>query len=128
MSSLGIPKRILEIAKFGIYVTIPLVMMNIFANNSENIQRFMGNVTFFFPYYIEYPPEVEQPPSPEELRMRAQEFRAREDCCYANVQLVIASIIGFQLRVLVILFEGRRKRTLQVYKFQPLGAIDWICL
>lgn len=45
MSNVGTAKGILEIAKFGIYVTIPIVLMYTFANNSKNIQRFMGNVS-----------------------------------------------------------------------------------
>ncbi|GMN46819.1 hypothetical protein TIFTF001_016019 [Ficus carica] len=43
MSSLGTSKGILEIAKFGVYVTIPIVLMYNFANNRENLQKFMGN-------------------------------------------------------------------------------------
>lgn len=45
MSSLGTSKGILEIAKFGIYVGVPIFLMSTFANNSKNMQRFMGNVT-----------------------------------------------------------------------------------
>ncbi|KAI4317926.1 hypothetical protein L6164_025752 [Bauhinia variegata] len=75
MSSLGTSKGILEIAKFGIYVTVPMVLMYTFANNSKNLQRFMGNKS-----YIVYPPEAERPPSPEELRARARELaQARKD-------------------------------------------------
>ena len=44
MSSLGTSKGILEIAKFGVYVTVPIVLMYTFANNPKNIQKFMGNV------------------------------------------------------------------------------------
>lgn len=45
MSSVGTSKGILEIAKFGIYVTIPVVLMYAYANNTKNLQKFMGNVT-----------------------------------------------------------------------------------
>ncbi|XWS13753.1 hypothetical protein CRYUN_Cryun36dG0065300 [Craigia yunnanensis] len=44
MSSLGTSKGVLEIAKFGIYVTIPIVLMYTFANNTKNLQKFMGNL------------------------------------------------------------------------------------
>ncbi|KAJ6771682.1 hypothetical protein OIU74_018009 [Salix koriyanagi] len=44
MSSLGTSKGILEIAKFGVYVTVPIVLMYAFANNTKNLQKFMGNV------------------------------------------------------------------------------------
>jgi hypothetical protein len=44
MSSLGTSKGILEIAKFGVYVTVPVVLMYAFANNTKNLQKFMGNV------------------------------------------------------------------------------------
>ncbi|KAJ6903560.1 hypothetical protein NC651_020901 [Populus alba x Populus x berolinensis] len=43
MSSLGTSKGILEIAKFGVYVTVPIVLMYSFANNTNNLQKFMGN-------------------------------------------------------------------------------------
>ncbi|KAJ6356542.1 hypothetical protein OIU78_004605, partial [Salix suchowensis] len=43
MSSLGTSKGILEIAKFGVYVTVPIVLMYAFANNTKNLQKFMGN-------------------------------------------------------------------------------------
>ncbi|KAJ6312899.1 hypothetical protein OIU77_014425 [Salix suchowensis] len=44
MSSLGTSKGILEIAKFSVYVTVPIVLMYAFANNTKNLQKFMGNV------------------------------------------------------------------------------------
>ncbi|CAL5416257.1 unnamed protein product [Camellia sinensis] len=43
MSSLGTSKGILEIVKFGVYVTVPIGLMYFFANNTKNIQKFMGN-------------------------------------------------------------------------------------
>ncbi|KAJ4847106.1 hypothetical protein Tsubulata_040640 [Turnera subulata] len=43
MSSLGSSKGILEIAKFGVYVTVPIILMYTFANNTKNLQRFMGS-------------------------------------------------------------------------------------
>lgn len=48
MSSLGTSKGVLEIAKFGIYVSVPIVLMYAFANNTKNLQKFMGNVSPFF--------------------------------------------------------------------------------
>ncbi|XP_028784185.1 uncharacterized protein LOC114746554 [Neltuma alba] len=74
MSSLGTSKGILEIAKFGIYVSVPIVLMYAFANNSKNLQRFMGNRS-----YIEYPPEAPRPPSPEELREMARELARKSN-------------------------------------------------
>ncbi|KAK8548596.1 hypothetical protein V6N12_061507 [Hibiscus sabdariffa] len=44
MSSLGTSKGVLEIAKFGLYVTIPMVLMYTFAKNTKNLQKFMGNL------------------------------------------------------------------------------------
>jgi len=57
MSSLGTSKGILEIAKFGVYVTVPIVLMYSFANNTNNLQKFMGNVCIndteiFFPFFL----------------------------------------------------------------------------
>ncbi|KAF9618648.1 hypothetical protein IFM89_002343 [Coptis chinensis] len=63
MSSLGTSKGILEIAKFGIYVSVPIVLMYYFANNTKNMHKFMGNRS-----YVVYPPEALRPPSPEEMR------------------------------------------------------------
>uniref|UniRef100_A0A2P2Q9X3 Uncharacterized protein LOC105632072 n=1 Tax=Rhizophora mucronata TaxID=61149 RepID=A0A2P2Q9X3_RHIMU len=72
MSSLGTGKGILEIAKFGVYVAVPIILMYTFANNTKNLQKFMGNRS-----YIVYPPEGPRPPSPEELREMARQL-ARE--------------------------------------------------
>ena len=46
MSSLGAGKGLLEVGKFAIYVSIPIVLMYTFANNSKNLHRFMGGVSF----------------------------------------------------------------------------------
>ncbi|KAK9182712.1 hypothetical protein WN944_025858 [Citrus x changshan-huyou] len=73
MSALGTSKGILEIAKFGIYVGVPIFLMYTFANNTKNIQKFMGNVSLTRSY-VEYPPEGPRPPSPEELREMAREL------------------------------------------------------
>nr|POE87048.1 hypothetical protein CFP56_39425 [Quercus suber] len=74
MSSLGTSKGILEIAKFGVYVTIPIVLMYTFANNTKNLQKFMGNRS-----YVVYPSEAERPPSPEELREMARELARKNN-------------------------------------------------
>ncbi|KAJ0091908.1 hypothetical protein Patl1_25259 [Pistacia atlantica] len=42
MSSLGTSKGILEIAKFGLYVSVPIFLMYTFANNTKNIQKGYG--------------------------------------------------------------------------------------
>ncbi|XP_058086139.1 uncharacterized protein LOC131233448 [Magnolia sinica] len=70
MSSLGTSKGILEIVKFGLYVSIPITLMYTFANNSDNLKKIMGNRS-----YVVYPPEGPRPPSPEELREMAREMR-----------------------------------------------------
>ncbi|KAB2039968.1 hypothetical protein ERO13_D02G041800v2 [Gossypium hirsutum] len=74
MSSLGTSKGVLEIAKFGLYVTIPIVLMYTFANNTKNLQKFMGNRS-----YVVYPPEGPRPPSPEELREMARELARKKN-------------------------------------------------
>ncbi|KAK4746714.1 hypothetical protein SAY87_025751 [Trapa incisa] len=74
MSSVGTSKGILEIAKFGLYVAIPIVLMYTFANNTKNLRKFMGNKA-----YIVYPPEGPRPPSPEELREMAREMARKRD-------------------------------------------------
>ncbi|KAL3727115.1 uncharacterized protein LOC120286554 [Eucalyptus grandis] len=74
MSSIGTSKGILEIAKFGVYVTVPIVLMYAFANNSKNLQKFMGTKS-----YVVYPPEGPRPPSPEELREMAREIARKRN-------------------------------------------------
>lgn len=46
MSSLGTSKGVLEIAKFAVYVTVPIGLMYFFASNTKNLQKVMGNVSF----------------------------------------------------------------------------------
>ncbi|KAA8527688.1 hypothetical protein F0562_035443 [Nyssa sinensis] len=74
MSSLGTSKGILEIAKFAVYVSVPIGLMYFFANNTKNIQRVMGNRS-----YVVYPPEGPRPPSPEELREMAREIARKNN-------------------------------------------------
>ncbi|KAL9364304.1 hypothetical protein Peur_042177 [Populus x canadensis] len=74
MSSLGTSKGILEIAKFGVYVTVPIVLMYSFANNTNNLQKFMGNRS-----YIVFPSNTVRPPSPEEMRERARALGRGKD-------------------------------------------------
>ncbi|XP_057776868.1 uncharacterized protein LOC130995554 [Salvia miltiorrhiza] len=69
MSSLGTSKGVLEIAKFALYVTVPIGMMYFFASNTKNLQKVMGNRN-----YVVYPPEAPRPPSPEEMREMAREI------------------------------------------------------
>ncbi|XP_050889819.1 uncharacterized protein LOC127095129 [Lathyrus oleraceus] len=46
MSSLGTSKGILEIAKFGVYVTVPIVLMYVYANNTDNtLHKFIRKKT-----------------------------------------------------------------------------------
>ncbi|TXG72158.1 hypothetical protein EZV62_000737 [Acer yangbiense] len=84
MSSLGTSKGILEIAKFGLYVSVPIFLMYTFANNTKNLQKIMGNVTLslsltLYRSYVVYPPEAPRPPSPEELREMARELARKRD-------------------------------------------------
>ncbi|XP_020520130.1 uncharacterized protein LOC18429550 isoform X2 [Amborella trichopoda] len=67
MSSIGTAKGLLEIAKFGLYVTIPIILMYNFAYDTKNLQRIMGNRS-----YVVYPPEGPRPPPPEEIREMAR--------------------------------------------------------
>ena len=50
MSSLGTSKGVLEIAKFAVYVSVPIGLMYFYANNTKNLQKFMGNVFAFYPF------------------------------------------------------------------------------
>ncbi|KAF3496993.1 hypothetical protein DY000_02053759 [Brassica cretica] len=74
MSAVGTSKGILEIAKFGFYVAVPIGLMYTFANNSTNIKKFMGNRS-----YVVYPEEAPRPPSPEELREMARELARKKN-------------------------------------------------
>ncbi|KAJ0982433.1 hypothetical protein J5N97_010688 [Dioscorea zingiberensis] len=69
MSSLGTSKGILEIAKFAIYVAVPVALTYAVATDSKTIHKLMG-----FRSYVVYPPEGPRPPPPEELRERAREL------------------------------------------------------
>ncbi|KAL4559096.1 hypothetical protein LXL04_031229 [Taraxacum kok-saghyz] len=69
MTSLGTSKGVLEIAKFAVYVTVPIGLMYFFANNTKNLNKFMGAKE-----YVVYPPEGPRPQSPEELREMAWEM------------------------------------------------------
>ncbi|KAJ7557403.1 hypothetical protein O6H91_05G125400 [Diphasiastrum complanatum] len=62
MSAVGTRKGLLEVFKFGCYVSIPIFMMVVFANNSGNLEKVIKNRS-----YVVYPPEGPRPPSPEEI-------------------------------------------------------------
>lgn len=47
MSSIGTSKGVLEIAKFAVYVSVPISLMYLFANNNKNLQKIMGHVSIF---------------------------------------------------------------------------------
>ncbi|XP_078434963.1 uncharacterized protein LOC144705962 [Wolffia australiana] len=72
MSSVGTSKGILEIAKFAIYVAVPIGLTYSVATNSKTLQKLMG-----FRSYVVYPPEGPRPPSPEELREMAREMAVK---------------------------------------------------
>ncbi|KAM7280752.1 hypothetical protein ACFE04_007886 [Oxalis oulophora] len=69
MSNIGTSKGILEIFKFGVYVSVPIVLMYTFANNSKNLQKFMGNRS-----YVVYPEHTEPILTNEEVREGAREL------------------------------------------------------
>ncbi|XP_074276432.1 uncharacterized protein LOC141600143 [Silene latifolia] len=73
MSSLGAGKGLLEVGKFAVYVTVPIVLMYAFANNTKNLQKLGGR------NYVVYPPEGPRPPSPEEMREMARELARKRD-------------------------------------------------
>nr|GMD77720.1 protein PET100 [Ipomoea batatas] len=52
MSSVGTSKGLLEVAKFAVYVTVPIGLMYFFANNTKNLQKFMGTVNLSFYRYF----------------------------------------------------------------------------
>ncbi|PKA61413.1 hypothetical protein AXF42_Ash014330 [Apostasia shenzhenica] len=69
MSSLGTARGILEIAKFAVYVTVPVVLTYAVATDAGAVHKLMG-----FKPYVVYPPEGPRPPPPEELREMAREL------------------------------------------------------
>ncbi|CAL5196163.1 unnamed protein product [Lathyrus oleraceus] len=75
MSSLGTSKVILEITKFGVYVTVPIVLMYVYASNTDNtLHKFIGKKS-----YVEYPKDIQKPPPPEELREMAREITRKRN-------------------------------------------------
>ncbi|KAI5421599.1 hypothetical protein KIW84_045141 [Lathyrus oleraceus] len=101
MSSLGTSKGILEIAKFGVYVTVPIVLMYVYASNTDNtLHKFIGKgyatsrfelaskqsssklhflVIMLQKSYVEYPKDTQKPPPPEELREMAREIARKRN-------------------------------------------------
>ncbi|CAL1411231.1 unnamed protein product [Linum trigynum] len=71
MSNIGVAKGILEVAKFAVYVSVPVFLMS-FAADTKFMNKLTGKRD-----YIVYPPEAERPQSPEELREMARQL-ARE--------------------------------------------------
>ncbi|XP_020590848.1 uncharacterized protein LOC110031791 [Phalaenopsis equestris] len=69
MSSIGPAKWILEMAKFAVYVTVPVALTYAFVTDSGTLHKLMG-----FKPYVVYPPEGPPPPSPEELREMARQM------------------------------------------------------
>ncbi|XP_009601637.1 uncharacterized protein [Nicotiana tomentosiformis] len=74
MSSVGTSKGVLEIAKFAVYVSVPISLMYLFANNNKNLQKIMGHRE-----YVVYPQESVRPQSPEELREMAKEIARKRE-------------------------------------------------
>ena len=48
MSATGTKKGILEVFKFACYVGIPISMMSVFANNPDNLEKVIRNVSTMF--------------------------------------------------------------------------------
>lgn len=48
MSSLGTSKGILEIAKFGVYVSVPVALTYLVATDSKTLKKLMGLVRRFY--------------------------------------------------------------------------------
>jgi len=48
MSSLGTSKGILEIAKFGVYVSVPVALTYLVATDSKTLKKLMGLVRSFY--------------------------------------------------------------------------------
>ncbi|CAN1156942.1 hypothetical protein LINPERPRIM_LOCUS27944 [Linum perenne] len=71
MSNVGFSKGVLEVAKFAVYVSVPVFLMS-FAADTKFLHKLTGKAD-----YVVYPPEAERPPSPEELREMARQL-ARE--------------------------------------------------
>ncbi|CAA7396576.1 unnamed protein product [Spirodela intermedia] len=74
MSAVGTSKGILEIAKFAIYVAVPIGLTYAVATNSKTLQKLMG-----YRSYVVYPPEGPRPPPPEELREMAREMARKNN-------------------------------------------------
>ncbi|KAG6555287.1 hypothetical protein Mapa_003330 [Marchantia paleacea] len=63
MSAVGAKKGVLEVFKFGCYISIPILMMSAFAYDPQNLERIIRNRS-----YVVYPPEGPRPPTGEEMR------------------------------------------------------------
>ncbi|CAM6128025.1 unnamed protein product [Calypogeia fissa] len=63
MSAVRSRKGALEVFKFGCYVTIPIVMMAVFAYAPKNLEKIIRNRA-----YVVYPPEGPRPPTGDEIR------------------------------------------------------------
>ncbi|KAI5397384.1 uncharacterized protein LOC127092984 [Lathyrus oleraceus] len=75
MLSLGTSKGILEIVKFGVYVTVPIVLMYVYVSNTDNtLHKFIEKKS-----YVEYPKDTQKPPPPEELREMAREIARKRN-------------------------------------------------
>ncbi|RAL38479.1 unnamed protein product [Cuscuta campestris] len=74
MSSVGTSKGLLEVAKFAVYVSVPIGLMYFFANNTKNLQKLMGTRQ-----YVVYPPEGPRPPTQEEIREMGRELARKRE-------------------------------------------------
>ncbi|KAL6767851.1 hypothetical protein ACKKBF_B36865 [Auxenochlorella protothecoides x Auxenochlorella symbiontica] len=53
----------LELFKFGVYVTIPVLLVGAIVYRPENLEAIIRNRS-----YVVYPPEAPRPPSAEQLQ------------------------------------------------------------
>lgn len=49
MSAVGAKKGVLEVFKFGCYISIPILMMSAFAYDPQNLERIIRNVSSAIP-------------------------------------------------------------------------------
>ncbi|CAN1128940.1 hypothetical protein LINPERPRIM_LOCUS17151 [Linum perenne] len=68
MSNIGVANVVVEVAKFAVYVSVPVFLMS-FAADAKFLHKLTGKRE-----YIVYPAEAERPPSPEELRDNARQL------------------------------------------------------
>ncbi|KAM7278000.1 hypothetical protein ACFE04_005134 [Oxalis oulophora] len=91
MSNIGTSKGILELFKFGVYVSVPILLMYTSANNSNNLHKFMANRS-----YVVYPEHTEPILTNEEVREGARELARKHNIRSAmGLSLKESNVDGF---------------------------------